>query len=271
MRSASATISAGPSGERDADLQRRLQASRGPEPVERPEGIEIGAIVAGVEGRRRVRPEQQGFGRGTLVDADRRSQLQDLAAAMGDQLAALGGPGDVLGQAFGRELVRGAAPVQGDDRTLVLEPQPGPFQLGRIERAGEYPGRPRQSAQLRRGARLGRVRQQQLEAVVADVGQLLDADDPPRHGRPPAGDDHGRRVAVGDPRQRDPDAIADPGQLRTGDDLGQGPVEVAEDRSGGRVIRKRGEHRLGRAGLAGARDHSSSIAPCPRTGRCASP
>ena len=69
----------------------RLQAPRGPEPVERPEGVEIGAIVAGVEGGRRVRPEQQRFGRGALVDADRRSQLQDLAAAMDDQLAPLGG------------------------------------------------------------------------------------------------------------------------------------------------------------------------------------
>ena len=96
-------------------------------------------------------------------------------------------------------LVLGAAPVQGLDRALVLAPQPG-----RVEVAGVEPGEEAGGVVLAPGQRgvgpgLLVARQQQLEAVVAGVGDPVEADQPARLGGPPPGDAADQAVALAQP------------------------------------------------------------------------
>jgi len=128
-----------------------------------------------------------------------------------DEPRGFGSGGDPLGQGFSAGLVGGPTPVQSDDRPLVLDAEPGGVELPRIEVACEAGRRPGVRAELRRGARLGAVREQQLEPVVADVGQLLEPDDPPGDRRAAAADDRDGGVAVGDPGERDAGLVGNGG------------------------------------------------------------
>jgi hypothetical protein len=184
-----------------------------------------------------------------------------------DEAGALGFGGDPLGVRLGAGLVGGSTPMEGDDRALVLDPEPGSVELGGVEARRETGGIAAVRTELRRGPRLGRVRRQQLEPVVADVGQLLEPDDLAGQGRPAAADDRGDGKAVGDSRQRHSCLVGNPGLLRPRDDRRQGPVEIGEDGSTGRVVEQRSDRRH----WSGVRHHSSSIAPCPGIGRSASP
>ena len=95
--------------------------------------------------------------------------------------------GDLLEQCARLGLVRGAAVVEADRERLPLDVVPGD---GRREA-------------LQALAPVGRLRLE-LEPVLADVGELVDADDPPRVVGGAAADAGDERVAAVQPAQLDP-------------------------------------------------------------------
>ena len=103
--------------------------------------------------------------------------LEHLAPVVGDEALPLGLAGDLVGEGLGGALVLGASPVQADDRSLVLGPDPDALQLGAVEPFDE-PGRVA-LVPIERGVGTDLVvaGQQQLEAVVARVRQLVQPDD----------------------------------------------------------------------------------------------
>ena len=84
--------------------------------------------------------EQAAHG-GPLVDPGDRPQLQHLPPPARLEAGSPGRLGDLAGSSLGRLLVGRAAPVQGLDRALVLEPQAGAAQRLGLERQREVPGR----------------------------------------------------------------------------------------------------------------------------------
>ncbi len=88
------------------------------------------------------------------------------------QAGAFGGGGDFARPSLGGPLVYRPAPVNGLDRTLVLQPQPKVLQLDGIELEDELPRSPTLLLDHGRGDRLPRAWPEKLEAVVARVCEL---------------------------------------------------------------------------------------------------
>ena len=118
----------------DADADRRLQLALLAQLAQAAEGVEVGAVVAGVDGGARAVAGEQRGDRGVLAAAADRPQLQHLAAPARFEPGLPAATAISWARASARPLVLGAAPVQGLDRPLVLEPQPGPVELSGVER-----------------------------------------------------------------------------------------------------------------------------------------
>ena len=131
--------------------------------------------------RRRARPDgpsgDQRRDRDALVDRDVGPDLQHLAPAVRDQALPVRVGLDLARQRLGLALVLRSAPVQGDDRALVLDADPGALQVTLVEPGDEGAGVLVVPVQRGVRVRLAVARQQQLEAVVARVGDLVEADD----------------------------------------------------------------------------------------------
>ena len=91
--------------------------------MQAPEGVDVGAIVAGVDRGVDLARSDQGSDCRLLAAATRRAELEDLAAPARLQPFLARAGRDLLRSRLGRALVFGAAPVQRLDRTLVLGPQ----------------------------------------------------------------------------------------------------------------------------------------------------
>ena len=143
----------------------------------------------------RCRGEQPLDGR-PLVDPGGRADLQHLAPPVRLETGLPRGCGDLARVPLGGLLVGGTAPVERLDRSLVLETQPGPVQRGALQLANELARG--KGAFGGRGIddRLLGARGQQLEAVVARVGELVDPDQPSRLDRAPARHAGDERVAL---------------------------------------------------------------------------
>ena len=116
-----------------------------------------------------------------------------------DQALLLGEHGDLARPLRRGSGVGGAAPVDRLDRALVLEPQAdrrraGPSRGAR--RTRPPPSRGGRARGSRRGPRVARA--EQLEPVVAGVGERVDPDHPPGGARPAAADAGDEPVAAGE-------------------------------------------------------------------------
>jgi len=125
--------------------------------------------------------------------------------------------------------------VQRLDRALVLRANARGGEAVRVERAEEVPRDLGAAGQRRVGRRVLGVRGEDLEAVVADVGHVLQADDAARLGSAAAGYAGGERVALGDRREQIAGGRRHRHGARIGDDRRQGPIDVAQHGGGYRV------------------------------------
>ena len=213
----------------DADAQRGGQPAAGALPAQRGERVEVGEVVAAEQRPGRAGALDQRGGDGSLVDARSRAQLEHLAAGVRMEAGRRGLGAELERAGLGRRLVGRAAPVERLNRALVLDPKPELGELERRQLADECPRRAGGVADRRVVADRALARLEQLEAVVAGVGDLLDADDHPRLERRPAADAGDEAVAPPDVAQRLAGRLGDRGVGRVGDDRGEGAVDVAED------------------------------------------
>ena len=176
-------------------------------------------------------PVEQVLDAATLVELDRRAHLEDLAAPVHDEAVLLGPLGELAYGLLGGGLVGGAAPVIGADHVLVLGAHAQPVQL-------LVPGLARPRVHARRPARhlgieldLGPAAAQHLGAVVADVGDRAQRDDPPRgRGAAPR---HARDqpVALGHGDERHARRLGHVRVVGVAHDRRQHPVDVEQDRA----------------------------------------
>ncbi len=142
----------------------------------------------------------------------------------------LGAPRDLLHRLLRRVLVGRPAPVEGDDRALVLHAHPAPAQIGCVGLATEILDPPGPVLDHRVEHRLGPAGTQQLRAVGADVGDRADRDHRPSLGRAAAAHAGDQAISPGDGDQQVPRPL---GHVRVAgvlDDRGQGAVDVEQDR-----------------------------------------
>ncbi len=155
---------------------------------------------------------------------------------------------DLLGElgdrALGRVLVARAAPVEGDDRALVLAPDAERAHLRRVELAAErlHAVGPFGDGGVELGP--GRAGAQPLDAVRADVGEHPEPDDPARVGGLAAG--HARDQAVGRGQRHERSLAAGRHRRVAGvaHDRREHAVDVEEQRRPLRVLAQRREQAL---------------------------
>ncbi len=133
-------------------------------------------------------------------------------------------------------LVRRAAPVERGDGALVLRPHAQAVQLVVVGVLGEAPDPPLPRRHLAIELDLGAAGPQQLDAVVADVGDRPDRDDLPGDRRLAAAHARDAAVAAGDLDQQRARRLGDGRVIGVADDRGQRPVDVEQD-AGARGIR----------------------------------
>ena len=133
-RSACSTISGGPSSERTPTRDGVRPARPRRQLGERGERVQVGHVVAGVERGPHRRPLAAARARrGPCPIGDRRPDLEHLAAPVRPQPLRLRlARRAARTRACARVLVRRAAPVEGHDRALVLDPHAQRAQLRRV-------------------------------------------------------------------------------------------------------------------------------------------
>ena len=138
-------------------------------------------------------------------------------------------------------LVGRPAPVEGDDRPLVLEPDAALAGLGGVGLTAELVDPPDPVLDARVEHRLGPAGSQQLGAVRAEIGDRPDADHRARLRGAAAAHARHQPVRVGD---RDQELARGLGHMRVGrvlDDRRQRAVDVEQDRGPFGVGSKRRE------------------------------
>ena len=154
-----------------------------------------------------------------LVRADRRAELEHLAAEARDQPLAAARGRDRLEHRPRRRLVVGPAVVEADRERLSLDVVP-------VDAVGEG------LEPLAPGQRLGL----ELEAVLADVDQLVEPDDPARVVARPAADAGDERVAAMQPAQLLAGRLRHGSVARHVDDRCEDAVDVEQDRRPFRLL-----------------------------------
>src|SRR5579884_1292816 len=140
------------------------------------ERVEIGGVVADIERDVDVRVLEQRRDPGALVDLHGWAHLEHLAAPVSAQPGVLGAGGDRIDGGTRSLLIGRAAPVEGDDRALVLDPHATAAQVGGVGLAAELVDAPRPVLEVGIEDRLGPAGAQQLGSVRADVGDGADRD-----------------------------------------------------------------------------------------------
>ena len=160
---------------------------------------------------------------------------------MGAQPGRLGLGRDRVDRGARRLLVGGAAPVEGDDRALVLEPHAAPAQVRGVGLAGELvdPLGPVEDAGI--DHRLGPAGAQHLGAVRAEIRDRADRDHRARLGRAPTADARDHAVPAGDLGQQRARALGHAGVGGVLDDRGERAVDVEQDRRARRICAERPE------------------------------
>ena len=229
-RSASERISAGPSSEATPTQTALGERALGGELAQGGEGVEVGPVVAAVERPGDLALADQAPHGNPLVDRGDGAQLEHHAAEVRHQ-ALLGRElGDRSRALLGRLGVAGPAPVDRLDRALVLESQAEAGEVRPIEARLTNPAAaaPR-SPERRVEARPLLARAEQLEAVVAGVDELIEADHAAGGARPAAADAGDQSVARRELGKQRPGRRRNRRRLGVGDDRRQGAVDVAED------------------------------------------
>jgi hypothetical protein len=158
------------------------------------------------------------------VRRHRRAQLEHLAAEPGDETLLARPRRHGLEQSERSVLVVRAAVVEADRERLQLDVLPG-------DGGGEL---------LQPSAPLLRLRLE-LQAVLADVDELVDAHDPLRVGARAAAHARDERVAAMEATQLGACLLRDAGVRRRGHDRRQDAVDVQQDRRPRRLRGDRGE------------------------------
>jgi hypothetical protein len=148
---------------------------------------------------------------------------------------ALGLRGDAGERLARRLLVRRAAPVKRPDRALVLEPYAQAFQLLAPDALGELPDRNCKPLERRVDDRLGGAGLEQLEAVIADIRDRVQADDPPCLGRTPSRDTRDEAVAGLERLQQGACPRGNRGCIGIDDDRRKRAVDVEKERRAQRL------------------------------------
>src|SRR4051794_21801127 len=179
--------------------------------------------------------------RQTLVDWDRRPDLEDVTPPAGveSRRRRLPGDGPEVGQC--PILVRYATPVEGSNGSLVLDTYLKAAHRSGVVRGAESPYPARPCLDGRHHARVLLARSQHLGAVQTRVGDALRAYESPRLGGGPtryAGNAH---VAPAELGQQPRDVLGNAGIAGPLDDRSQRPVDVTEHRRARRIPRQRME------------------------------
>jgi hypothetical protein len=134
-----------------------------------------------------------------------------------------------------RLLVRSAAPVKRPDRALVLEPYAQAFQLLAPVALGERLDGARKRLECRVDNRLGGAGLEQLEAVIADIRDRVQADDPPCLGRSPPRDARDEAIAGLERLQQGACPRGNRGCIGIDDDRRKRAVDVEKERRAQRL------------------------------------
>src|ERR1700733_9845720 len=139
------------------------------------ERVEVGDVVADVERDVDVRVGQESLDPGTLVDPDRRPDLEHLAPPVGPQTGRLRSRRDRVDRRACGLLVGSATPVEGDDRALVLQAHAKAAQIRRVGLASELVDPLGPIFKLLVDDRLGPARTQDFNAVRAEIRERPDS------------------------------------------------------------------------------------------------
>jgi hypothetical protein len=177
------------------------------------ERVEVGRVVPCVEPSLEAALSEQVRDRGALVRPHRRPQLEHLAPEARDQAFAPGARGDRAQHRERGLLVVRTAVVEADGERL-------PFDVVPVHAGSEglEPVAPRQSLRL------------ELEAVLADIDELVETDDSARIGARAAADAGNERVAAVQPAQLLPGRLRHGRRVRHVHDRCQDTVDVEQDR-----------------------------------------
>ena len=187
----------------DAELQR----------LDGVEGVEVGRVVARVERALEPALAEQVGDRRPLVRSDRRPQLQHLPSEARHEALVPGARRRRLEHRERLCLVLGAPVVERDRQRLALDVVP-------VDRLGE---------RVQALAPLGRLGYE-LEAVLADVDELVEPDDAARIRSGAAADAGDERVPLVQPRHLGARLLRHDGFVRNVDDRRQHSVDVEQDR-----------------------------------------
>ena len=224
----------------DADADRAGDAALLLELGQRPKRVDVGRVVADVHDHVDVDALQERDDPGALVHLHRRANLEHLASPVRAQPRRLG---------LGRErvdcrprgfLVGRAAPVERDDRALVLEPHPPPPQIRCVGFASELVDPPDPVLDARVEHRLGPSGPQQLGPMGPQIRDRPDRDHRAGFRCPTSADARDDAVAAGDLDQQLARAL---GHVRIGgvlDDRGERAVDVEQNRAVLWIVAKRG-------------------------------
>ena len=167
------------------------QPRRAGQPRQRPERVEVRAVVAGEDRRveRRVL-DQEAVHRRALVDAGDRAKVQDLAPPERDQVRVLASSAAIVSRSVLRLRPRRRRRASGAPGSAPCPRwrTPRRSRLSAVEAGEKLRGAvARRAAAAGSSARLVIARQKQLEPLIAEVDELGNADHPPRLERPPPG------------------------------------------------------------------------------------
>lgn len=224
------------------------------------EGLDIGAVIPGVDRDIYIRPLQERSDCRALATASRRPDLKHLAAPVRFKPECFGVGGDLACQRLGLCLALGAAPVQCLDRPLVLQTQPQPLELIPIEVVDKGCCRIGMASQAEIELDLAGIGVECLHAVIAGIDQPFDADNLFRLNGPASRDASDEGEAVAEPAQDIGGFGMDGDLLGPFHDRRERAVDVREDRCalgiGAQVL----DHLFKSFSIRG-RTHGLSIAP----------
>ena len=141
----------------------------------------------------------------------------------------------------GALLIRRPAPVEGDDRSLVLDPNPPPAQVGGVGLSPELVDPPRPVLDAWIEHRFRPARAKQLRSMGPQVGDRPDRHHGTRLGGAAAADARHDLVSPGDLDQQDSGLLGHPRLCCVLHNRSERPVDVEQDRGARGVLPHRRE------------------------------